>query len=180
MQAIWVQIAAQTVILVAAGVDGKEPGLATGLVLLAAGVALVISVWWAAVRFLQWFRLLVRLAHLRELALDETPADATWAFFVPVMNLFRPYGIARKMAGSDATRGMIDAWQWSYIAAGVANGGVNALERASQGESSLVFNVIAVLLNAAAAWCCGRVVRRLTEESDQAFAEPAGSLQKAA
>jgi hypothetical protein len=49
-----------------------------------------------AVLFLRWLHLVVRLtralggAHLR-----WTPSSAVWAFFIPVLNFFRPYQVLR-------------------------------------------------------------------------------------
>jgi hypothetical protein len=61
-----------------------------------------------AVAFLQWFHLATKYAlALGRLPVGETPAKAVLSWFVPVLNFFKPFDLARKMNA----KAPVGAWQ---------------------------------------------------------------------
>ena len=115
----------------------------------------------AVVMFSRWFHLLVRHAKARGTPLDVTPAGAVGSFFIPFLNLVRPYATAKQIASTEAGVKAVGAWQALWIVANIVTNIGSRLE-GKAGVAGDVVGLIGSLLFLGAAWACGQVVSELT------------------
>jgi hypothetical protein len=102
-------------------------------------------------------------------------AQAVWTWFVPILNLFRPYEIAREIVSGvpDAPRRLIGWWWATWIAAGVISVGaaVGALSAASDPSELAHRDLSAAARDAAGvvvAILSVLVIRRVTRAQEHA------------
>jgi hypothetical protein len=95
---------------------GLVPGEAAQLALGFAGglffIGFIVTIVW----FCRWFHLSVRYASGRGGVIGYTPAAAVGSWFIPFLNLVRPFDVTRRMlgaAGVDA--GSVGTWQALWI-----------------------------------------------------------------
>lgn len=92
--------------------------------------------------FLRWFHLVARYALARGVTLDATPGWAVGYWFVPIVNLFRPFQLARAMlSGLGANAGLVGAWQATWI---IGNGLANVSSRLDSAPVSLLSGLVMV------------------------------------
>lgn len=144
-----------------------EPNLANAFVALGvgcAGILYLVTFIVGIVLFCRWFHLLVRHAKARGAPLEDTPAFAVGSFFIPFVNLVRPFAIARQTARSEGVTQRIGAWQALWLGANIVANVGSRLEGKAQLAGNAVGLFGAVLL-VAAAWACADVVKQLTAQN---------------
>lgn len=129
----------------------------------------------AVVLFCRWFHLLVRHAKARGTPLDVTPAGAVGSFFIPFLNLVRPYATAKQIASTEAGVKAVGSWQTLWIVANIVTNVGSRLE-GKAGMAGDVVGLIGSLLFLAAAWACGQVVSELTGTTEVMPATVSASL----
>lgn len=64
----------------------------------------------------RWFHLATRHALARNASVDATPAGAVWSWFIPFVNLARPFSLTRSMLiSTGADPGVVTPWQIAWI-----------------------------------------------------------------
>jgi hypothetical protein len=117
------------------------------------------------VLFCRWFHLLVRHARAQGRPIDVTPASAVGSFFIPFVNLYRPYAIAKQIAeGEGAQR--VATWQAAWLGGNIISNVGNRMQDGATREAGLVIDLIGSLAILGAAWACGRVVEELTRTTE--------------
>ncbi|MDP3234563.1 MAG: DUF4328 domain-containing protein [Myxococcales bacterium] len=119
----------------------------------------------AVVMFCRWFHLLVRHAKAGGTPLDVTPAGAVGSFFIPFLNLVRPYATAKQIASTEAGVKAVGAWQALWIVANIITN-VGSRMEGKAGVAGDVVGLVGALLFLGAAWACGQVVRELTASTE--------------
>ncbi len=119
----------------------------------------------AVVMFSRWFHLLVRHAKARGTPLDVTPAGAVGSFFIPFVNLVRPYATAKQIASTDAGVKAVGSWQALWLVANIITN-VGSRMEGKAGMAGDVVGIIGSLLFLGAAWACGQVVNELTSSTE--------------
>lgn len=108
------------------------------------------------VLFCRWFHLTVRHAHARNLLLGVTPAAAVGSWFIPVLNLVRPFEYTRRMLGGTNGRlELVGPWQVLWIVSNLAS-------NASARIDNPLLPLLAVGLKVVAAVLAVGVVREVT------------------
>lgn len=120
----------------------------------------------AVVLFCRWFHLLVRHAQAKGTPLETTPAGAVGAFFIPFVNLVRPYAIARQIASTEAGTSAVGTWQGLWLGANIVTNVGSRLE-GKAGDAGEFIGLFGSILFLAAAWACGKVVAELTQSTEQ-------------
>lgn len=69
------------------------------------------------VAFLKWFHLATKYALALGRPVAETPGSAVLSWFIPVLNLFKPFNLARKMNGAAP----VGAWQVCWLGGNVTS-----------------------------------------------------------
>jgi hypothetical protein len=118
------------------------------------------------VLFCRWFHSLVRHAHARNRSLDTRPAAAVGSFFIPFLNLVRPYGIGKNIASTEAGVSAIGVWQALWLMGNIASNVGTRLDDKSAGVAGSVIALLGSVLILAASWACGRVVKELTASTE--------------
>jgi hypothetical protein len=122
------------------------------------------------VLFCVWFhRAYGNLLALGEPRLRFAPGWAPGSFFVPILNLFRPYQIAREIwqkSGGDSG-GLVAAW-WTLF---LTSGAVGLLDGRLPLEptQSRVITVLGTLLSAAAAVVTALMIRGVVRRQERRF-----------
>ncbi|MER2566207.1 MAG: DUF4328 domain-containing protein [Myxococcaceae bacterium] len=119
----------------------------------------------AVVLFCRWFHLLVRHAQAKGTPLEVTPAGAVGAFFIPFVNLARPYSVARQIASTEAGTSAVSTWQGLWLGANIVTNLGSRLE-GKTGNAGELIGLFGSILFLAAAWACGRVVSELTKSTE--------------
>lgn len=154
--------------LPAEGAGGSETeSLPQVLALGCSGLLYLIVFIVAVVLFCRWFHLLVRHAQTRGTPLEVTPAGAVGAFFIPFVNLARPYAVARQIASTEAGTSAVNTWQGLWLGANIVTNLGSRLE-GKTGNAGELIGLFGSILFLAAAWACGRVVSELTKSTEQA------------
>jgi hypothetical protein len=115
--------------------------------------------------FSRWFHLLVRHAKARGTPLDVTPAGAVGSFFIPFVNLVRPYATAKQIASTEAGVKAVGSWQALWLVANIVTN-VGSRMEGKAGAAGDVVGLIGSLLFLGAAWACGQVVSELTSSTE--------------
>jgi hypothetical protein len=131
--------------------------LATGCLALVYLGVFVVSI----VLFCRWFHLLVRHAKARGQPLDVSPAAAVGSFFIPFVNLVRPYAIAKQIAQGEGVQ-LVTAWQAAWLGGNIISNVGNRMQSSATSQAGVVVDLIGSLVILGAAWACGRVVSELT------------------
>lgn len=119
----------------------------------------------AVVLFCRWFHLLVRHAQAKGTPLETTPAGAVGAFFIPFVNLTRPYVIAKQIASTEEGTRAVGTWQALWLGANILTN-VAARLQPKTGDAAAFADFFGSLLFLAASWACGRVVSELTKSTE--------------
>jgi hypothetical protein len=136
-------------------------GLGVGCLAIVYLALFVVSI----VLFCRWFHLLVRHARAQGRPLDVTPASAVGSFFIPFVNLYRPYAIAKQIAeGEGAQR--VATWQAAWLGGNIISNVGNRMQDGATRGAGLVIDLIGSLAILGAAWACGRVVDELTRTTE--------------
>ncbi len=120
----------------------------------------------AIVLFCWWFHLLVRHAHQRNRSLDTTPAAAVGSFFIPFLNLVRPYGIAKNIASTEAGVSAVNTWQGLWLVGNLLSNVAMRLDDGQTRGAGDVLSLIGSVLILGAAWACGRMMAELNRTTD--------------
>lgn len=67
------------------------------------------------ITFLMWFHRAVRWGHALGAPISDTPGFAVGSFFIPILNLFTPYNIARGLSSTAPVTG----WQACWLASSI-------------------------------------------------------------
>jgi hypothetical protein len=135
---------------------GAVPGEAAQLALGGAGLLFLIGFVVTIVFFCRWFHLSVRYASGRGGSVGYTPAAAVGSWFIPFLNLVRPFDVTRRMlaaAGVDA--GSVGTWQALWIIG-------NITSNISARTESVPLDIISALLMVGAAVTGAGVVSNVT------------------
>lgn len=143
----------------------QTEGLPQVLALGCAGLLYLIVFLVAVVLFCRWFHLLVRHAQAKGTPLETTPAAAVGAFFIPFVNLARPYAIARQIASTETGTSAIGAWQALWLGANIVTN-VGSRFEGKAGQAGEFIGLFGSILFLAAAWACGKVVSELTRSTE--------------
>lgn len=94
------------------------------------------------IAFLRWFHLAVRYAQALGRPVAETPGNAVFAWFIPLLNLIKPFDLTRRMNRS----ALVGPWQVCWVAGNMTSnfGG----QVGFMGPLSAAFLVAAALLGA--------------------------------
>jgi hypothetical protein len=130
-----------------------------------AGLGYLVSFICSAVVFCRWFHLAVRHATALGAHVGYTPAGAVGSWFIPFVNLVRPFQIARSMMQS-GTDSRVGTWQALWIVG-------NVVGNISVRVDTPAVSIASGLLMAGAAFAATRVVEAITE-ANVARAEPGG------
>lgn len=95
-------------------VDPTLSNFALAALLLPLGLAQIIT----PILFLRWFHLAARHALARGLPLDTTPWGAVGSWFIPFVNLVRPFALTRAMCPG----AQVGPWQALYLVGNFAAG----------------------------------------------------------
>jgi hypothetical protein len=141
----------------ATGQTGEE-----GLLVIASGLVaiLYLAVFITTVVLVSmWFHRATRHAIARGASLDvSTPAAAVWSWFIPFVNLARPFNIARQMASSAGVDAeSVSTWQAMWIAGNVA---ANVSTRIG-GEAGLGIGIVSDVLMVGAGLTSAAIIRKL-------------------
>jgi hypothetical protein len=128
-----------------------------------AGLGYLVIFIGSAVVFCRWFHLAVRHATALGAHVGYTPAGAVGSWFIPFVNLVRPFQIARSMMSS-GTDSKVGAWQALWIIGNVAG-------NISVRVDTPAVTIASGLLMAGAAYAATQVVEAITE-ANVARAEP--------
>lgn len=141
----------------ATGQTGDE-----GLLVIASGLValLYVAVFITTVVLVcRWFHLATRHALAREAGLEvSTPGSAVRSWFIPFLNLVRPFNLTRQMlesAGLDVA--LVGVWQALWIAGNIAANLSNRIP----GEAGLITGVVSDLLLVGAGLSFVQIVRKL-------------------
>lgn len=114
------------------------------------------------VMFCRWFHLCVRHAAARGMNLGITPAGAVGSWFIPFVNLVRPFDLSRRMLACMDTDerfahngSLVGSWQALWIVGNVAS-------NVSVRIDAPIAELIASSLLVGAAFACVRVINALT------------------
>ncbi len=159
--------------LVALGTGASEAlATAEGLV----GLGILGSHLGSVIAFLMWLHLAVRQAEALDLQVGTTPGGAVGAWFIPFVNLVKPYRIVRNLVGGLGGEGLIESthvglWWGLWIAGNVLSQMEVRMSMrqpwdASPTTGAYVVGVLASLASIAAAALCIRLVRAVQRELD--------------
>jgi hypothetical protein len=135
------------------------------------------------IAFSMWFHRVYRnLPVLGAIALELTPAKAVGVFFIPLVNLFMPYGAMREvwrhsqmpladpMDETTETPRPIGLWWFTFIAGNLVGNTAAVALKFGQGLEGLRWSTILMLisdcLSAVAAVAAIHLVRRLSAQQD--------------
>lgn len=106
-----------------------------------------------------WFHRATRHALARGASLEVSkPAGAVVSWFIPILNLVRPFNLTRGMlsnAGLDSSS--VGAWQAMWVAGNIAANVSGRIE----GEAALGIGIVSDLLLVGAGLACAQIVRTL-------------------
>ena len=109
------------------------------------------------VLFCRWFHLSVRYAAARGVQLGVTPAGAVGSWFIPFVNLVRPFQIAKGLLeGAGSSSSSREAWQALWIIGNIAG-------NLSMRMDSKPLGLVSSLLMVGAAFLGAKVVGEITE-----------------
>jgi hypothetical protein len=142
---------------IATGQTGEE-----GLLVIAAGLValLYVAVFITTVVLVcRWFHLATRHAMARGTSLEvDSPAGAVGSWFIPFLNLVRPFNITRAMLGNAGLDvASVGVWQALWISGNIA---ANISSRAPD-EAGLMIGVVSDLLLVGAGIAFVQIVRKL-------------------
>jgi len=157
------------------------------------GILQFIALVTAAICFIQWFRqAYLNVAIVTGRANTHNPKWATWGFFVPVLNLFRPQQMMREIwdgtyarwveepsrtVKASPPRDLVNLWWGAFIVTSVVGNLVGRLSwRATTAQQTLAVTslyLIADSVHASAAVIAIAVVRGVTELQRPLLAERA-------
>lgn len=158
----------------------EDPGdLPHVLALGCSGILYLVVFIAGVVLFCRWFHLLVRHATARGTALDVTPASAVGSFFIPFVNLVRPYAIAKQISTTATATSAVGLWQALWIGANVVTNVGSRLEGKTGTSAGELVGLFGAVLFLGAAWACQRVVSELTKTTELTPASSAPSLAPA-
>ena len=108
------------------------------------------------VLFCRWFHLSARYAINRGVTLPSTPAGAVGSWFIPFVNLVRPFDLTRQMlSGFGGNAGVVGRWQALYIVGNITSNISSRFDNAA-------FSLIAGLLLLGAALAAVSVINETT------------------
>lgn len=132
----------------------------------------------SALLFLRWLHLMVRTANTLGVS-QESTAWAMGCWFIPLVNLFKPYALVRdlrKTLGGAAGEGLLQAWWAVWVLSNVGNRLSTSLSQrvendASMFAPSLVADLLVESLILAGAVLCIRVMREVQSLLNSRVAE---------
>jgi hypothetical protein len=137
-----------------------------------------------AVLFCQWWHRMVRQAHRSGLAQDVTPGWAVGYWFIPFVNLVRPYRIARAVSDGLDAAAPVSAWWTCWI---ISNVLANVSARMGWGETpasvaqaATVIGLFGSFFSVPAALLGLQVVKRIQARLSPAVAQSVARAQLAA
>lgn len=140
--------------------EGYDPVTATALwslavTLLGLGYSVVLIS--TAVVFCMWFHLAVRHVMMRlGIHLGTTPAAAVGSWFIPFLNLVRPFNVTRRMLQSvGRSDALVTVWQVTWFIG-------NALSGIADGAKNQAVSWAGSMLMVIAGISCIAIIRRLT------------------
>ncbi len=116
--------------------------------------------------FCRWFYLLVRHARARGTPLEVTPAGAVGSFFIPFVNLVRPYAIAKQIAADDDGVQLVTTWQAAWLGGNLISNVGNRLQGGASHQAGVIVDLLGSLVLLGAAFACGRIVDELTRTTE--------------
>lgn len=142
---------------IATGQTGEE-----GALVIISGLAAILYLFvfiTTVVLVCMWFHRATRHALARGASLEvHTPAGAVGSWFIPFVNLVRPFNVARQMlASAGLESASVGAWQGMWIAGNIA---ANASARIP-GPAGLGIGVLSDLLLVGAGITAAQIVNRL-------------------
>ncbi|MBL8919726.1 MAG: DUF4328 domain-containing protein [Myxococcaceae bacterium] len=145
----------------------EDPGAVPQVVALGCSGILYLGVFiTGVVLFCRWFHLLVRHAKAGGAPLDTTPAAAVGSFFIPFVNLVRPYAIAKQISTTSTAASAVGQWQALWIGANIVTNVGARLEGKTGSSAGELIGLFGSLLFLGAAWACQRVVAELTKTTE--------------
>ncbi len=133
-----------------------------GLLGLGQAVLFIVTV----VLFLRWWHLMARHALARGIPLGATPGWAVGYWFVPFVNLARPYRIAKTVADGLGVTAPLGVWWGLWIASNIianASARLNLSDATAGQGAATALGLVGTLLSIPAAFACVAVVRRIQE-----------------
>lgn len=101
-------------------VFGRTAPRPVSVLYLFGGLAALLASLAGVVFFLIWFNLVAKHALARGISFGGTSASAVYAWFVPFLNLTRPFGYARAILAETGGRpALATFWQVAFLASGV-------------------------------------------------------------
>ncbi len=130
----------------------------------------------SVIAFLMWQHLAVRQAHALELPVGVSPAGAVTAWFIPFINLVKPYRVVRNLVGVLGGEGLVESahvglWWGLWLACNILSQLELRLSMRQGWDGSPspgvhLLGVFASLATLAAALLCRGVVRAVQRELD--------------
>ena len=106
----------------------------------------------------RWFHLAARHALARQAPLDVTPGGAVGSWFIPFLNLVRPFTLTRQMLStSGADQSVVGPWQAAWVVGNM----VSNFSARSDGAASTVAGLFGDLLLVGAALLGAKVIATL-------------------
>jgi hypothetical protein len=139
--------------------DNSPLAMIAGLAAILYLVVIIVTI----VLVCRWFHLAYRHAAAHGAALEvQSPAAAVWSWFIPFINLARPFNLARQMllnAGVDSVQ--VGSWQGLWLVGNV----VANISSRLQGSAALGLGLVSDLALVGAAILGAQVIRSLKWQS---------------
>jgi len=149
-----VQAALETVQLLVSESVAEIVELMNGLALLAY-IPLYIT---TVVLICRWFHLATRHALARGASVDASPAGAVWSWFIPFVNLARPFSLTRNMLiSTGADPGIVAPWQTAWLVGNV----ISNYSARAQSDAALISGALGDVLLIIAAIFGAKVIASL-------------------
>ena len=161
-----------------AGMDAEPLSFAAAVYTLLVVILLPTLLMTAFVFCLWWYRVVKNLSALGAHDLEFTPKGAVWAFFIPLLNLFRPQEAGQEiwkasdpglidntpLSRKDMPRSPLIGFWWTFFLLGNAFDGASA--RFDAAAAVVGMSLIGHLLTSAAAICAIVMVKRIAERQE--------------
>lgn len=108
----------------------------------------------------------MRHARARGTPLEVTPAGAVGSFFIPFVNLVRPYAIAKQIAADDGAVQLVTTWQAAWLGGNLSSNVGSRRQGGASHHASVIVDLPGSLIPLGAAFACGRVVDELTRTTE--------------
>lgn len=128
----------------------------------------------AVITYLRWLHLAVRHAEALDIKVGATPGWAVGYWFIPFVNLVRPYRVVRALADGlerGPSSAPVGLWWTLWLLSNFADRADMRLsmrqEMLADAPGAGLLSIIASLLNVAAAFLCIRVLQAIQRELDR-------------